>query len=327
MAVALASISPTVIPSNGGYALVITGTFDLETAYHVHLGSDAAALICHAGPEKTNEVFSLDGTTILCYAPEGTAGDATDVYVEESVTPATNDTLPEALILIDRDYSTSLWAMKSLFPPNRPMGPRSIAHLPAPNEPKNLLRHTEQFLESVWQTNAMTVVPGAITAPLPGTGAILHEDATASDVHELKQASIPSIANTVFVWSCFAKAINRDFLGIQAGGEDWFVEQVFDLASGILGEGIASGSPIVSVDIRDVAHLGESGWYRIHVTVREVSAVITTLNLTLRPGTGPDVADQTYDGLDQDSVQIAFPAVDIWSLPRMYRLTTAEAIT
>lgn len=318
MALALTSISPIVVPGNGGHVLVVTGTFDLEIAYHVHLGADASAPICHAGPGKANEVFSLDGTTILCYAPEIGSGVVSDVYVEESATPATNDTLAKILTIIDRDYSTSLWSMKALFPPNRPMGPRAMERLPAPSEPKNLLLYTEDFTQSEWFTNAVSLVHSSDDPFGTNLGVIIHEN-LANDTHSLHQL-VTLEAFTWHVASVYVKAVNRPFVALQvvAAGAAGYI---FDLDSETLGAKIGSPGPGT---IQSVDHLGESGWFRISVGFRTAGAGGYTFGILVSEDA---VSGLLFTGLDQNSILVAFPSLDKWSTARKYRKTEAQALT
>lgn len=321
----LTSVSPSVVPSNGGYPIVLTGTFELEMPYRVHVGpnGDTSDPVCFAGAGLGNDAVSPDGTTLSVNTPEMVSGTGNDVYVQERDTPSNNDTLADGVLAIDRDYSTSLWSMKALFAPNRRMGPRSMAMLPAAARPTNYIRESEDLLDALWTANAISQIVSGITDPMGGNrGVILKEDATAAFLHNLEQATPSATPAGLHTISIYAKDDNRDLFMLSALG----VGQTFNLATGELGAYVQeSGNTLVAASIQAVDHLGETGWYRCSLTMRQAAQGTTDFMISLMET--DDLAGLTFDGLDQNSILVALPVMDNWSTVRIHRPTTTEVVT
>jgi len=313
----ITSVSPQIFAGNGGYKIVLTGTFELDTPYRVHVGpvGDATDPACYAGTGLANDATSKDGTTLTVYLPEMAPGGVYPVFVMERDAPATNGSLVDAVIAVNRDYSTSLWQMKSLFAPNRVMGSRNMAQLPEVTQPQNHLLYSEDFTDPVWQTADVTLQAAQADPFGTSRGCVISEGAL-TQVHAMHQ-TVATIAGQVYTASFYAKAMNRDYAGIafSAGGV------VFDLINGITADPLN----LIRASIISADHLGDTGWFYCSATWRE--AATGTLALTMGPAVGPTRAQQSFAGLSQDSIRFALPTYDLWSVERAYRMTAGTVVT
>lgn len=317
----LTSVSPGIVLGNGGYLITITGAFALNIAYRIHIGpnGDTSDPACYAGSGLGNDIVSLDETTLVGYIPEMTAGEASNIYVQERDTPANNDTLTDGLRAVERDYSTSLWSMKSLFPPNRPMGKRTMVLLEAPTNPTNLFLRSEEFTDAAWTKLNCGMTDSQADPFGTSRGGVLAEDGTAAVVHAIRQ-SVTLPASTLHTTTVYVKAINRAYAFLEFAS----VKIVVDLTLGTITDQSGAGN-LVGADIVPATQFGEDGWYRVSLTVRTTSAG----SYPVEVGASEDgtTAGTTFDGLSQDSIRVAFPVLDAWCVPRMYRKTEGEAVT
>lgn len=322
MALTIDSIAPTVAMDAGGEALVISSSdFVQGESYNAYVGTTgtSADTPCYAGPGNGTAALCIDGATITVYTPEMTPGKILDIYVKQ-VGAAEEDTAAHALRVVDRSYNTALWSMKKQLSPNWAVGPREMALLPPANRPANYALYSEEISNAVWNSVAGNVdITDDEPDPL-GTsrGALFHEDNTASDGHGVQQNTVATPAG-FYTWSVYAKAINRTWLSFGGGGAAaWF-----DLANGALGSTVL-GTPLFAT-IEPAVHFGETGWYHCSMSAELVATGSTAIAILI--SVDDSVGGTTFNGLDQDSIRVAFPALDSWSTPRLYRPTTSEAVT
>ena len=130
MAVTLTSVSPDTVEATGGRLLVLTGTFEVGVVHNVHIGpsGDATDEKAYSGtPGQGTDIYPVSTTTMVVYTPALSSGGPYDIYVvqpDETGTP--NDTLAGSITAAVPHYKSSVFAMRSVLPPNYRTGPRSM---------------------------------------------------------------------------------------------------------------------------------------------------------------------------------------------------------
>jgi hypothetical protein len=130
-ALVVTGIDTTTVGADGGWRIVLSGTFTVGAAYTVGIlnvvtGSTYTATSGVAG--SAGAVVSLDGGTLSCWTPEAPPG-VYSVVATAAVGGATA-TLASALTVLHRSYTTNLYSLRSAWPPPRDVGPYSIEDEP-----------------------------------------------------------------------------------------------------------------------------------------------------------------------------------------------------
>lgn len=128
MAFSLTSIDPDVLSESGGVELTITGSFELDVPYRVHVGplgttSDPA---CYSGvPAQGTSCYPFSITELKCYSPISDVGSNYEVTVVDLVTLST-DQLVNAITVLPQQFGTSVYSLRKMFPTFYKTGPRSL---------------------------------------------------------------------------------------------------------------------------------------------------------------------------------------------------------
>lgn len=127
----------------------------------------------------------------------------------------------------------------------------------------NLLTMTEQFNDSAWVKYSSTISENAAVDPLGRSAADKLIESNTNNIHYIWRGSFSVSIGQTYIFSCSAKAAERNkiFLGSHDGLVGWGVS--FNLANGtISGNRIGSGQSLVSSSSID--SLG-NGWYRCSI--------------------------------------------------------------
>lgn len=179
--------------------------------------------------------------------------------------------------------------------------------------PRNLLAWNQE-LDRVPPWTRVRIAPPTINNPDPSGGnssSLLHEDNSLANTHYIQQGYARYLGRQ-YCFSFFAKAINRSWIRIlSAGGNQ---NAYIDITNGIFGT--FTGTPINSGIIQC-----PSSWY--YVFVAFLSSTSGTDNFTIAIAEANN--DQTFDGLDQDSLYIWRPCVNYGPYPEDFdKIYTAE---
>ncbi len=329
-------ISPTLASREGGTRFTISGNagaFDVTKTYRVHVGpnADDTDPTCYAGQGLSTAITPTNATTLECFLPDLTVSTGTivSVFVEEIETgiPAT---IADALTIIEPNFSTAQFSMRRLFAPNRKVGNRNFTVFAAADSPKQLLRETDTLDTAPWASVDATATINA-EDPFGGTnGWALDEGSGLLEqfIEQLLNSAptpnpAPSLtAGVNYTMSCYVKASNRTFCSLDGlNGSDSF-GQAFNLTTGVVGTTQSDvGGLILGVDIKVVDLV--TGWFRISITFR-ASTTETAFRWRLNARDGDNLS--SYQGLTQEAILMAFPALDVYPLPRAYREAGANAI-
>lgn len=135
MTFSLTSQTPTVISSDGGREIVITGVFEAGHRYQVHIGDlgSNADPVCHSGIAGQSSIvyprrFIAGGVldTITAYSPKMNAG-----AVPYSIFVLDPDSLEAhvlsgSITVVKRQFFTTVYAIRHMQPPKYDVGPRRI---------------------------------------------------------------------------------------------------------------------------------------------------------------------------------------------------------
>lgn len=327
--VTVTGVDVSVVPSEGGTEITFTGTFDLTKTYNVHVGAagDATDPLCYAGQGRGATVTPTSATTLKCRLPILESGTVLSLFVVQDDEPLDFALLEDVLTVVEPTLSTAQFSMRRLFAPNRKVGPRNLTVFPAADPPKNLVVQSQDMTNSAWIPQALSVIDTE-EDPFDGTlGFILHEDGTGPTSHNIAQdiqaeTGIAAVAGQLYTVSMYVKAINRDFLSLGGQMGSKVFAQVFDVANGLVGSTVFDNDPMI-IESRIKAVDLVTGWFRLEITIRPSESGIFTITHTIREGDNTN----TFTGLDQDSVRVAFPAMDLYPLARAYRATGALPIT
>ena len=123
MALALTSVSPELLDSQGGTIITVEGTFDTSVAHRVFLGPAGTVddPPCYSGVIGMGlDVYSPDGLTIQFVSPPGEKG-ANFVTVDDSSTTET-----EPVTLVEQSWKSKVHIMRKNCPKWYETGARSL---------------------------------------------------------------------------------------------------------------------------------------------------------------------------------------------------------
>lgn len=117
---AITSISPSTVSRTGGSIVELTGTFPTDETFNVTVNGVTA--FGGVSGQKDN-ILTADGLTISFVAPvSNLTGSLT---VEVTALPS-NDTAQISLTVVERNFSSSVFEMRRMFPPWYAAGPRRL---------------------------------------------------------------------------------------------------------------------------------------------------------------------------------------------------------
>jgi len=135
MTLALDSVDLTTVARDGGYRIVLSGTFELDKPHRVHIGSagDSSDPLCFSGkPGQAYNAKPFSETELKPYTPRMEIGGPYTITVIRGDTLET-DQLVDAITAVPEDYKTTVFDLRKVFPPHYFMGPRSmelLEHIP-----------------------------------------------------------------------------------------------------------------------------------------------------------------------------------------------------
>jgi len=128
MAFSLTSADPQTIPEDGGREIVIEGTFELENPYKVHIGSNGSSVdpACYSGkPGQGSIIYPWTSGALRCYSPVLAPGGPYTVTVVNQDTAEEHQLVAE-VIVVERQFWTSVYDLRKILPKFYKTGPRNI---------------------------------------------------------------------------------------------------------------------------------------------------------------------------------------------------------
>ena len=128
MAFSLTAVVPDDVPQDGGWEIEVQGSFELENPYKVHFGpaGSAADPACQSGkPGQGQIIYPFSATVLRCYTPVVTPGGPYTVTVVNQDT-AESHQLADEMIVLKRQFWTSVYDLRRVLPVFYKTGPRKI---------------------------------------------------------------------------------------------------------------------------------------------------------------------------------------------------------
>jgi hypothetical protein len=181
--------------------------------------------------------------------------------------------------------------------------------------PQNYLAWNEELDQSPpWTSVRIDPPTTGVASPDGGTGAnTLHEDNTAGNTHYIQQG-FTRMPGIVYCLSVYALAINRTWIRFLAfaGGLSAFV----DIQNGVFG---VTGGTILNSGIVTLP----SNWFRAFIAARSAATAADQYTIRIAEANNDDV----FNGLDQDSVSLWRPQLNMGFVPDDTFLTGEVART
>jgi len=178
---------------------------------------------------------------------------------------------------------------------------------------ENLLTYSQDFDNAVWLKSGTTVTANNSVAPNGTTTADDLVDTNGATIAGLTYSNLAIQSGKTYVYSLYAKAVNKSWLDLRffAGGGG--VSNYFDLTNGVAGTINATSATITDAG---------NGWYRISVLLTSTG---TSFNAVIAPRTSDGGSTYTGDGTTSFSIWGA--QVEQRSSVTAYTATTSQPIT
>lgn len=140
----------------------------------------------------------------------------------------------------------------------------------------NLLERSNEFDNSYWGKQNVTVTANSAISPDGTNNAFLLDVGTANVDHSLRKAGLaPTATYTV---SIFAKKGSTDYVWFLCGGASKGVQAIFDLSDGSVTDSgtVGSGQTLVAAKSVDMGN----GWYRLIMEAETTAAPANNLTIT-----------------------------------------------
>ena len=132
MALTLTSITPGIVPYNGGHLVELRGTFPLNTRLEAYIGVTGSNLDwrLHSGvPGQGDDLYALSEGYVRAYTPVMQQGGPYKVFVT-APDLAESDTLVGEFIAVVPSYRFNIYSLRTLFTPIYKVGPRRLSAVP-----------------------------------------------------------------------------------------------------------------------------------------------------------------------------------------------------
>jgi hypothetical protein len=160
-------------------------------------------------------------------------------------------------------------------------------------EATNLHKYSDQIDHADWsKVNASVTNTSTTTLPDGNTSVsdVIHEDSSAASAHYILSSGVSLGNGSNFLYSVWLKAINRTWCRVSHTGNGSFSAD-FNLSTGAIGT--------VAADTTAGIHAYGNGWYRCWVAWAQTATLAGRVGvIAVLEGDN----DNTFDGLDQDSV-------------------------
>lgn len=226
-------------------------------------------------------VYMLDDTGNSTYTGNGTSG----IYIWGAQLEQSNGVgmyLPKTNIVLDNNVDFNFTRATSATLVNKQGLIEDSCY--------NLLQYSENFGNSFWLKNAITVTANVAIAPNGTLTAFSYSDDLSNNNHLLQLTSPSSNTypvGTTLTWSVYIKANGSQWVFIDLyNATDYGA--YFDLVNGVIGSTIGSG-------VQPIITNAGNGWWRCSVTKTTTSSAPTDLSVnavlsnggnSTRPGTG-----------------------------------------
>jgi hypothetical protein len=132
MAFSLSSVSPTTLAENGGFEVVISGSFESGHRYQAFIGDMGTTgdYPCYSGiPEQGNYLYKKADGTLVCYSPILQPEILQTLTVKDADTAETHQ-LVDAITVVYSTYYSSVFNLRQVLPKYYKTGSRNIEQVP-----------------------------------------------------------------------------------------------------------------------------------------------------------------------------------------------------
>lgn len=132
MAFSLTTVDRSYLPEDGGYKLVISGSFEFGHNYRVHIGTTESTSdpTCYTGIAGQGVIIVADNTIqLICYSPIVPVETTLSVFVID-VDTSEDHTLSGVLESTHRQFAAKVFAYRKVLPLFYRTGPRQLLEEP-----------------------------------------------------------------------------------------------------------------------------------------------------------------------------------------------------
>jgi hypothetical protein len=189
---------------------------------------------------------------------------------------------------------------------------------------ENLILQSQTFDDAYWsKRSGTTVTANGATAPDgTATAEVLNEGTTASTYHDIFRGSSVIPAAGTYVFSCFAKNVDGQYLNLAASLDPNYVGVVYDLSAGTVANTGSSTWTLVSSAIASVGN----GWYRCSMVFTSTTSGGVNIAMTNSTTISSFGVSPTYTGTSR-TIQIWGAQLEQRSSVTAYTATTTAPIT
>jgi len=193
----------------------------------------------------------------------------------------------------------------------------------------NLLTYSEDFTNANWSKSQSSIITTSIVAPNGSTAYKLVENTVSGVGHFITQGSITKLSNAVLTLTIFAKAAERQYLGLVINSSSTgFANRYgaeFNLGNGTASEHDSAQGTYTSGSYSITPY--PNGWYRCRITCTTSTDAQTQVRIFAFRDANQWTSAPTYAGDGTSGLYCWGAQLETGAFPTSYIPTTASTVT
>ncbi len=193
----------------------------------------------------------------------------------------------------------------------------------------NLVTNSEDFTNANWSKSQSSIITTSIVAPNGSTAYKLVENTVSGVGHFITQVSITKLSNAILTLTIFAKAAERQYLGLVINSSSTGFPNRYG-AEFNLGNGTASEHDPAQSSYTNGSYLitpYSNGWYRCRITCTTSTDAQSQVRIFTFRDTNQWTSAASYAGDGTSGLYIWGAQVEAGAFPTSYIPTTTSAVT